>query len=95
MIEFFDYMADIEVLDVHYTGVHHTWCQKPKEEEGLRRKLDRVLSNLEFMDLFHDCSAKFLPRGISDHSPAMLCVPNGVRKRVFTFKFDNFLVDNP
>jgi exonuclease III len=71
MTEFFDCISDIDVFDIRYSGIQHTWCQKPREEAGIRRKLDRVLANTEFTDLCIDVSASFLPRGISDHSPAI------------------------
>lgn len=35
-------------------------------------KLDRILGNLEWMQRFPDASVKFLPAGLSDHSPAIL-----------------------
>ncbi|KAJ9536677.1 hypothetical protein OSB04_un000150 [Centaurea solstitialis] len=94
MVDFFDCIEDVELFDVTYTGIHHTWCQKPKEESGLRRKLDRVLANVEFTSSFMDVRVRFLPRGISDHSPSILSFKGGMRKKVFGFKFDNFLVEN-
>ncbi|KAJ9561560.1 hypothetical protein OSB04_006720 [Centaurea solstitialis] len=95
MIDFFECVEDIEVFDISYTGIQHTWCQKPKEEAGLRRKLDRILSNVEFTDRFQDVHARFFPRGISDHSPGVFGFKGGKRKRKVGFKFENFLVDHP
>ncbi|KAJ9541737.1 hypothetical protein OSB04_028243 [Centaurea solstitialis] len=95
MIDFFECVEDIEVFDISYTGIQHTWCQKPKEEAGLRRKLDRILSNVEFTDRFQDVHARFFPRGISDHSPGVFGFKGGKRKRKMGFKFENFLVDHP
>ncbi|KAJ9557121.1 hypothetical protein OSB04_011735 [Centaurea solstitialis] len=95
MVEFFECVEDIEVFDVSYTGIQHTWCQKPKDETGLRRKLDRILANVEFTDRFDDARARFHPRGISDHSPGVLTFKGGKRRRMFGFKFENFLVDHP
>ena len=83
------------MFDLCYSGIQHTWCQKPKNEGGLTRKLDRVLANVEFSSLLHDVSVRFLPRGISDYSPSLLSFHGGVRKKAWRFKFDNFLVDNP
>ncbi|KAJ9536675.1 LOW QUALITY PROTEIN: hypothetical protein OSB04_un000148 [Centaurea solstitialis] len=95
MTEFFECVEDIEVFDISYTGVQHTWCQKPKDETGLRRKLDRILANVEFTGRFDDARARFHPRGISDHSPGVLTFKGGKRSRRFGFKFENFLVDHP
>ncbi|KAJ9535927.1 hypothetical protein OSB04_un000907 [Centaurea solstitialis] len=94
MVDFFECVDDIEVFDLRYTGIQHTWCQKPKDESGLKRKLDRVLANIEFTSTFANASVNFLPRGISDHSPSLLSFKGGIRKRRWGFKFDNYLIHN-
>ncbi|KAJ9536697.1 hypothetical protein OSB04_un000082 [Centaurea solstitialis] len=95
MADFASFVEDVEVFDMRYTGIHHTWCQKPKEEAGLRRKLDRVMANTSFTADFSNASVVFMPRGISDHSPSLLSFSSGVKKKRPGFKFDNFLVQNP
>ncbi|KAJ9536728.1 hypothetical protein OSB04_un000113 [Centaurea solstitialis] len=95
MASFFACVEDIEVFDANYSGIQFTWCQKPAEEGGLRRKLDRVLVNSEFVGSFPDSNARFFPRGVSDHSPAMLSFKSGLCLGGRPFKFDNFLVDHP
>ncbi|KAJ9536694.1 hypothetical protein OSB04_un000167 [Centaurea solstitialis] len=95
MEEFFECVEDVEIFDVRYTGIQHTWCQKPKEESGIRRKLDRIMANLEFTSLFADANASFLPRGVSDHSPGVLAFKGVKRRRNVGFKLDNFIIDHP
>ncbi|XP_024976233.1 uncharacterized protein LOC112514134 [Cynara cardunculus var. scolymus] len=95
MSEFYTCVEDVELFDLHYTGIHFTWNQKPNEEGGIRRKLDRVLANTEFTPMFHDANVHFLPCGLSDHSPAVLTFKGGTRKKIWGFKFDNFLVEHP
>ncbi|KAJ9544985.1 hypothetical protein OSB04_024692 [Centaurea solstitialis] len=95
MADFASFVDDVEIFDMRYTGVQHTWCQKPKEEAGVRRKLDRVMANTTFTSVFANASVTFLPRGISDHSPSLLTFSCGVKKRKRGFKFDNFLIENP
>ncbi|KAJ9536715.1 hypothetical protein OSB04_un000100 [Centaurea solstitialis] len=88
-------IEDIEMFDAHFTGIHYTWCQKPKTETGLKRKLDRILVNTEFTSVFVDACVRFLPRGLSDHSPGLLGFTGGTQIRKCGFKFDNFLVHDP
>ncbi|KAJ9561549.1 hypothetical protein OSB04_006709 [Centaurea solstitialis] len=95
MADFSMFVDDVELFDLRYTGIQYSWCQKPKEEGGLRRKLDRVMSNITFTSSFVNASVIFLPRGISDHSPSLLLFSGGVKKHKRGFKFDNFLVENP
>ncbi|XP_024969209.1 uncharacterized protein LOC112508730 [Cynara cardunculus var. scolymus] len=63
MSEFYSCVEDVEVFDLHYTGIHFSWNQKPNEEGGIKRKLDRVLANMEFTSMFHDANVHFLPSG--------------------------------
>ncbi|KAJ9564993.1 hypothetical protein OSB04_000959 [Centaurea solstitialis] len=95
MEEFFFCVEDVELYDVSYTGIQYTWSQKPMGDDGILRKLDRVLSNVEFTSMFRDAQVRFLPRGISDHSPGLLAFGGDVRKVVSGFRFDNFVTQHP
>ncbi|KAJ9561536.1 hypothetical protein OSB04_006696 [Centaurea solstitialis] len=95
MVEFGECLMDIELFDIQYTGIQYTWCQKPSDESGIRRKLDRILANTEFTLMCRDVTARFLPRGLSDHSPGILSFLGGQRRFVAPFKFDNFLTNDP
>ncbi|GJR66049.1 protein LAZ1 [Tanacetum coccineum] len=71
MCEFKDCVSEIEVMDVTSSGVHYTWIQKPKGGGGIHRKLDRIMSNEEFIDTFLGVYGMFQPYRNSDHSPAL------------------------
>ncbi|KAJ9538795.1 hypothetical protein OSB04_031528 [Centaurea solstitialis] len=94
MEEFFLCLEDTEVMDIQYSGVQYTWCQKPSGGEGLNRKLDRIMSNVEFTSMFMEVAVHFLPRGISDHSPGILSFGIGNRKFSKGFRFENFVTEN-
>ncbi|KAJ9566861.1 LOW QUALITY PROTEIN: hypothetical protein OSB04_002827 [Centaurea solstitialis] len=95
MLDFGACIEDIELYDVTYTGIQYTIIHgKPSIEGGILRKLDRVLANNEFTDMFRDCAVRFLPRGLSDHSPALLHFSGGQRRCVASFRFDNFLTND-
>ncbi|KAI8536166.1 hypothetical protein RHMOL_Rhmol10G0235300 [Rhododendron molle] len=59
-----------------------------------KSKLDRVLSNIEWLDSFPHAEAVFLPPGISDHClmSVTMVPPLGGRK---PFKFFNFWLQHP
>nr|GEV53770.1 hypothetical protein [Tanacetum cinerariifolium] len=42
--------------------------------KGILKKLDRVMGNSGFLDLFGSCYARFLPYVTSDHCPALLVI---------------------
>nr|GEX56512.1 RNA-directed DNA polymerase, eukaryota, reverse transcriptase zinc-binding domain protein [Tanacetum cinerariifolium] len=61
MCEFKECVENMEVMDFQRTGLQYTWSQKPKGKDGILRKLDRVLANLEFLDVFMGAHAVFKP----------------------------------
>ncbi|GKB94219.1 uncharacterized protein Tco_0980356 [Tanacetum coccineum] len=48
MREFKECVDSIEVMDVNQTGMRFTWNQRPNEETGILKKLDRVMANEAF-----------------------------------------------
>ncbi|GJY25396.1 hypothetical protein Tco_0400122 [Tanacetum coccineum] len=91
MLEFKDCVSNIEVMDINSSGLHFTWNQKPKGGGGILRKLDRIMGNLEFLDAFPGAHAYFHPYRISDHSPAVLKIPDLPMNKPKPFKFFNFI----
>ncbi|GKA11339.1 hypothetical protein Tco_0690772 [Tanacetum coccineum] len=51
-------------------GIHFTWNQKPKGGGGILKKLDRIMGNFKFIDMFQGAYALFQSYRISDHSLA-------------------------
>ncbi|KAK1414733.1 hypothetical protein QVD17_30484 [Tagetes erecta] len=90
--EFRECVNNIEVIDINSTGLQYTWTQKPKRGIGILKKIDRVMGNLNFVDLFPYTSALFHPYRVSDHSPCILRFEKPKKKKARAFKFANFLV---
>ncbi|PWA59001.1 RNA-directed DNA polymerase, eukaryota, Reverse transcriptase zinc-binding domain protein [Artemisia annua] len=85
-------VTNMEVADVNSTGLHFTWNQKPKGSNRTLKKIDRIMSNLQFCDTYPGSFAIFLPYRISDHSPCVLRIPHVAMLKPKPFKFSNFLV---
>ncbi|GJS23740.1 uncharacterized protein Tco_0452372 [Tanacetum coccineum] len=79
-------------MDVNATGLHFTWNQKPKGDHGTLKKIDRIMSNVPFIDEFPGSFAIFQPYRISDHTPCVLRIPKVCKLKPKPFKFSNFLV---
>ncbi|GJS23712.1 uncharacterized protein Tco_0452344, partial [Tanacetum coccineum] len=92
MREFKECVQRIEVMDVNATGLHFTWNQKPKGDHGTLKKIDRIMSNVPFIDEFPGSFAIFQPYRISDHTPCVLRIPKVCKLKPKPFKFSNFLV---
>ncbi|PWA40795.1 RNA-directed DNA polymerase, eukaryota, Reverse transcriptase zinc-binding domain protein [Artemisia annua] len=95
MREFKECIDEVELVDINRSGLQFTWNQKPRGLDGTLKKIDRIMANLGFMDLFVGAHAIFQPYRISDHSPAILTIPASVTFKPRPFKFANILVQNP
>ena len=95
MREFKECVCNIEVSDVNASGLHYTWNQKPKGSDGVLKKIDRVMANMEYLEQFTGSYAIFQPYRIFDHSPAGLKIPNLCKSKPKPFKFANLLVFKP
>nr|GEU32972.1 RNA-directed DNA polymerase, eukaryota, reverse transcriptase zinc-binding domain protein [Tanacetum cinerariifolium] len=94
MNEFFECIRDIEVEDILSSGFQFTWTKSRGNPQcKTLEKLDRIMISEAFMDKFPISHGRFLPYMNSDHSPALLRLPNGMAKRRKAFRFSNFISD--
>nr|GEV23777.1 hypothetical protein [Tanacetum cinerariifolium] len=47
MCDFKDCVKKIEVIDINSFGLHYTWNPKPKGRNGILKKLDRIMRNID------------------------------------------------
>ncbi|XP_076934499.1 uncharacterized protein LOC143600808 [Bidens hawaiensis] len=94
MVEFKDCIQELEILDLKFTGLQYTWNQKPKGDSGLMKKLDRIMGNQVFNDIFPGSYVEFQPYRISDHTPAILSIPLSKKFCPKPFKFSNVLISH-
>ncbi|KAF5815287.1 putative RNA-directed DNA polymerase [Helianthus annuus] len=91
MEEFKCCINEMNVVDISMSGLFYTWNQKPGKSGGILEKLDRVMGNQKFVDVFPAAFAKFLPFYTSDHAPALLVLDSGCKAKHKPFKFWNYL----
>nr|GFA04032.1 hypothetical protein [Tanacetum cinerariifolium] len=94
MMEFKDCVEEIKVLDVNLSGLNFTWNQKTNRADRVLKKIDRIMANLEFQDIFIGAHAIFQPYRISNHSLAVLKIPRSTTVIPKPFKFSNILIYN-
>ncbi|GJW97791.1 RNA-directed DNA polymerase, eukaryota, reverse transcriptase zinc-binding domain protein [Tanacetum coccineum] len=94
MNEFIDCMNTIEVEDVCKTGMHYTWIKSPsKPHTSIMKKLDRIMANEQLLDEYNQAYAIFHPFLVSDHSSAVIILPQAMYRKKNSFKFTNFMAD--
>ncbi|GJY08659.1 RNA-directed DNA polymerase, eukaryota, reverse transcriptase zinc-binding domain protein [Tanacetum coccineum] len=86
MQEFRDCVNMIEVEDMCSSGLFFTWTKNLKKaregnDTGVLKKLDRFMVNEEFMKKFNKAHVIFNPYIVSDHSQAVVAIPNGMKKK--------------
>ncbi|XP_021995747.1 uncharacterized protein LOC110892919 [Helianthus annuus] len=72
MQEFQECVNHLQVADIKSIGFHFTWTQKPKKGVGLLKKIDRAMSNIQFVSDYPEAVAMFQPYRVSDHCPCIL-----------------------
>ncbi|GJT19247.1 RNA-directed DNA polymerase, eukaryota, reverse transcriptase zinc-binding domain protein [Tanacetum coccineum] len=94
MIEFQECINKIEVEDLNKSGCHFTWTKSLQNPDtAVIKKLDRILGNGTFISRFPRVQACFLPFIVSDHSQAVMVLPNCIKKRNRAFRFSNYLTE--
>ncbi|XP_071738900.1 uncharacterized protein [Rutidosis leptorrhynchoides] len=92
MREFRECVDAIHVMDINQSGLRYMWNQSPLLSRGMLKKIDRVMVNEHFINMFTNAYAIFQPYRISDHSPAVLKIPIMEVAAPKPFRFSNYLV---
>ncbi|XP_031268941.1 uncharacterized protein LOC116127437 [Pistacia vera] len=90
-----DFRACVRTLEMEHiskVGMMYTWNGKPYGNNGVLRKLDRVMGNYHFLSKFPQVNTFFWPSGISDHNPLVTSFPFLGALKPKPFKFFNYLV---
>jgi hypothetical protein len=79
----------IGVVDHPAVGCYYTWTNKREDGTFVMKKLDRVLVNHSWLDLFSQCVVQFMAPGISDHSLVLISLGEKQDYGPKPFKFFN------
>ncbi|KAL9672970.1 hypothetical protein QQ045_029223 [Rhodiola kirilowii] len=72
--DFRKFLSNTGLQDLPSSGYHYTWSNNHVNPlERIWCKLDRALGNQQWFDDMEEAQAVFLPPGISDHSPVLVC----------------------
>ncbi|KAM6580946.1 uncharacterized protein LOC115695256 [Cannabis sativa] len=61
-----------QLEDIRSSGKFFTWCNKQQGRDRIYSKIDRILANSKWSDLFPGAEAIFMNEGMFDHSPTLL-----------------------
>ncbi|XP_019251316.1 PREDICTED: uncharacterized protein LOC109230251 [Nicotiana attenuata] len=95
--EVIDFQSCLDVTgltELPNSGCSYTWNDK-HESGRIFSRIDWVFVNGEWMDNLVDCRAKFLPEGVSDHSPIQITIAQNNNQARKTFRYCNMWSSHP
>lgn len=92
MADFKACASNLVIDNIRATGPHHTWWNG-QGPTSITRKLDRAMGNATWFNNFSSSEVQYLPNGLSDHFPILLCLNRHIPKLCKPFQFFNFMMD--
>ncbi|KAL8492490.1 hypothetical protein ACS0TY_023895 [Phlomoides rotata] len=87
--EFRTFLDNAHLHDIDTAGPQFTWVTRRSNHGYMAARLNRVLVNDEFLDLWHTTSETMLPRVSSDHHPIFLRLLTTSEHTIRPFHFQN------
>ncbi|KAG7594616.1 Zinc finger CCHC-type superfamily [Arabidopsis thaliana x Arabidopsis arenosa] len=94
MRAFSDALLDASLQDLTYRGCSYTWWNK-RSASPVAKKLDRILTNDDWLALFPLSTGFFGAPAFSDHSPSTISLNPSQPRKKKPFKFFNYILKNP
>ncbi|XP_071905984.1 uncharacterized protein [Coffea arabica] len=88
-LEFGRFMLEAGVSDAGFSGSKYTWCNNRQGRARVWKRLDRVLLNLEALQMGSNISVQHLARDPSDHSPLLMSAVTRLDNKPKPFHFLN------
>lgn len=93
MVDFEEFLQETGITEVQMRGPYYTWSNKSLGSAQTSSRLDRVLANTKWLELYAETEVKVCVPGISDHSP-QLSLPGHVKTGGRPFKFLHYMADH-
>ncbi|KAL8555579.1 hypothetical protein ACS0TY_003398 [Phlomoides rotata] len=89
------FMEEAKLHDVDTSGPQFTWVTRRTNHGYMAARLDRVLVNDGFLDIWHSATATVLPRISSDHHPILLTLQENAAHSIRPFRFQTMWATHP
>lgn len=83
-------VKDCDLVDLGFSGLAYTWCNKHFNTNPTFERLDRSLGNAEWCAAFPSTTVFHLPMMISDHAPILTVLQSSRAKPRKPFRFENW-----
>ncbi|XP_060182850.1 uncharacterized protein LOC132612777 [Lycium barbarum] len=88
-LDFINCLEECDLVDAGYTENTFTWCNGRRMRFRVSKRLDRVLINDKWSDMFHNTRVDHKAKNGSDHSLLLMSVIRQKRKRNMIHKIRN------
>ncbi|XP_060182470.1 uncharacterized protein LOC132612164 [Lycium barbarum] len=92
-IPFMECLQDCGLNDIGFSGSRFTWCNERKEENVIWKRLDRMVVNDNWNDVFPISNVIHMPRISSDQCPLLINCDTNQNEMIRYFRFLNFWTD--
>ncbi|XP_074305520.1 uncharacterized protein LOC141640736 [Silene latifolia] len=82
-------IQDCHLFDLKATGAFFTWNNKHESGKKVYSRIDRVFINYDWINVFPDSVANFLPEGLFDHCSCLINLECQQHQRLKSFKYYN------
>lgn len=89
-IDFVQMLKACGMWEIRHFGYQFFWFGQ-RNNELVQCRLDRIVANHEWMEMFGNAVVSYLHKVSSDHSPHITCLLEDQRRNCFVFKYDQSL----
>jgi Reverse transcriptase (RNA-dependent DNA polymerase)/zinc-binding in reverse transcriptase/Endonuclease/Exonuclease/phosphatase family len=79
-VGFRNFLFDAELIDLGFKGPAYTWTNRPHASNAIFVRLDRIVANSAWCNLYPQAYVNHMPRAQSDHCPILLRTKNIIRQ---------------
>uniref|UniRef100_A0A803PQY4 Reverse transcriptase domain-containing protein n=1 Tax=Cannabis sativa TaxID=3483 RepID=A0A803PQY4_CANSA len=84
-----------QLEDVKYGGSYFTWNNRQQGDDRIYSKIDRVMANPSWLNMYPIAEALFLQEGLFDHTPVILTVYPSLPSGRKPFKYFRMWLSSP
>lgn len=88
-LELSHFMSEVGVLDAGFFGSRFTWCNNRYGQSQIWKRLDKLLNNMNCLNVFSSLSISHLVRDPSDHASLLISFTSRLDNRPRPFRFLN------
>ncbi|XP_074306230.1 uncharacterized protein LOC141641471 [Silene latifolia] len=83
------------LMDLPAQGAFFTWINKQEPGSMVFSRIDRAMTNDEWLNMYPDTSTVFHPEGLFDHCPCTITMCPVVERKKGSFKYFNIWSKDP